>query len=80
MASRSCSCALAADDFPQPVIYMTGYTDDALLEHGLDPAGVVLLRKPVAEARLQRALRAAIRGAAGTRAPLDPDEREPSRG
>jgi two-component system, cell cycle sensor histidine kinase and response regulator CckA len=40
------------------VLYMTGYTDGALAEHGVLEAGISILRKPFTQAQLIRSLEA----------------------
>jgi PAS domain S-box-containing protein len=51
--------------FPElPVLYMSGYTDEALASHGVGGVGVDLLEKPFVPAELVRRVRAMIdRGA-----------------
>jgi CheY-like chemotaxis protein len=42
------------------VIYMTGYTDDAIVQHGVLNPGIVLLRKPFTSETLGRKIREAL--------------------
>jgi len=44
------------------VVYMTGYTDDAIVQHGVQKAGVTLLQKPFTPAALARAVRDVLDG------------------
>jgi len=49
------------------VVYMSGYTDDALAHHGILDAGVILLHKPFPPDMLARTVGSALRAApAGT--------------
>ena len=45
------------------VLYMSGYTDDALLDHGALQDGVVLLQKPFTTTQVLRVVRAVLDGA-----------------
>lgn len=42
------------------VVYMSGYTEDAIVHHGVLEAGIVLLEKPFTEADLARTIRAVL--------------------
>jgi two-component system, cell cycle sensor histidine kinase and response regulator CckA len=42
------------------VVYMSGYTEDAIVHHGVLEAGIVLLEKPFTEADLARTVRAVL--------------------
>jgi PAS domain S-box-containing protein len=50
-----------------PVLFMTGYTDDAVLRHGVSEAGVALLQKPFEPQGLALKVRAVLDGAAARR-------------
>ncbi len=45
-----------------PVLYMSGYTEDAIMHHGRLDAGAELLQKPFRRADLARALRKVLDG------------------
>ncbi|MCC6409050.1 MAG: PAS domain S-box protein, partial [Planctomycetes bacterium] len=44
------------------VIYVSGYTDDAVLRHGIDTASVLFLQKPFTRAALAKKVRMALDG------------------
>jgi two-component system, cell cycle sensor histidine kinase and response regulator CckA len=53
--------ARARDLYPGlPVLYMTGYTDDTILRHGVETAEVELLRKPFSPRLLVHAIKKTI--------------------
>ena len=45
-----------------PVLYMSGYTEDAIMHHGRLDTGSELLQKPFRRADLARAVRKALDG------------------
>jgi two-component system cell cycle sensor histidine kinase/response regulator CckA len=47
------------------VVYMSGYTDDAILRHGVSHKGEAFLGKPFSPGALVRKLREILRPAAG---------------
>lgn len=51
------------------VLFMTGYSRDALVHHGRLDAGVSLLQKPVTQRDLAKGLRALLKGSAGRQSP-----------
>jgi len=46
------------------VVFMSGYTDDAIIQHGVADAQTLLLRKPFGPGELERAVRAVLDAAA----------------
>jgi FixJ family two-component response regulator len=50
-----------------PVLYMTGYTDDMILRHGVETAEVELLRKPFSPRLFVYAIKKTIARAARSR-------------
>ncbi|MFO0723091.1 MAG: ATP-binding protein [Myxococcota bacterium] len=46
-----------------PVLFMSGYTDDAILHHDMLEAGVTLLQKPISPANLAARVRSLLDGA-----------------
>ncbi len=46
------------------VVYVSGYTDDAMLRHGIDDPGVAFLQKPFSRDALLRKVRATLDGSA----------------
>jgi signal transduction histidine kinase/ActR/RegA family two-component response regulator len=51
------------------VLFMTGYSRDALVHHGRLDVGVSLLQKPVTQRDLAKGLRALLKGSAGRQPP-----------
>jgi signal transduction histidine kinase/ActR/RegA family two-component response regulator len=51
------------------VLFMTGYSQDALVHHGRLDVGVSLLQKPVTQRGLAKGLRALLKGSAGRQPP-----------
>jgi two-component system, cell cycle sensor histidine kinase and response regulator CckA len=58
------------------VVYMTGYTDDEILRHGVQQDSVIVLNKPFTASQLAKALREALgENAAAPRAVLNSKQR-----
>jgi two-component system cell cycle sensor histidine kinase/response regulator CckA len=56
------------------VLYMSGHTDDAILQHGVTQAGTGFLQKPFTPDVLERRIRELL-GRAGSVAAPQPDSR-----
>jgi two-component system cell cycle sensor histidine kinase/response regulator CckA len=44
------------------VLFMSGYTDDAILQHGIIDSGVAYLQKPITPSSLTRKVREVLGG------------------
>jgi DNA-binding response OmpR family regulator len=47
------------------VLFMSGYTDDAILQHGVLDSGVAYLQKPLTPTSLAQRVREVLRGGSG---------------
>jgi two-component SAPR family response regulator len=47
------------------VLFMSGYTDDGILQHGVLDSGVAYLQKPLTPTSLTRKVREVLRGGNG---------------
>ena len=56
MSGRELALSIAASRPETKVLYMTGYTDGAIAEHGVLETGISMLRKPFTQAQLIRSL------------------------
>ncbi len=65
MSGRDLATQLTALRPHMKVLYMSGYTDDATLRHGILPRGTSFLQKPFTPEVLVRAIHDIIHGAAG---------------
>jgi len=66
---RILSEELARRNSELKVLFMTGYSRDALVHHGRLDVGVSLLQKPVTQRDLAKGLRALLKGSAGRQPP-----------
>jgi CheY-like chemotaxis protein len=69
MSGRELARALAAAGRPVPVLYTSGYTNDAIVHHGVLDDEFMLLQKPFTPDALARAVRRALDAATALAAP-----------
>jgi two-component system, cell cycle sensor histidine kinase and response regulator CckA len=62
MSGRELAARLAPLRPAMKVLYMSGYTDDAILQHGIIDSGVAFLQKPITPTSLTRRVREVLRG------------------
>jgi CheY-like chemotaxis protein len=74
MSGRELAQRLATSRPDTKVLYMTGYTDGAIAEHGVLEAGISILRKPFTQAQLTRSLDGIFEAQPDTPAPITPKE------
>jgi two-component system cell cycle sensor histidine kinase/response regulator CckA len=81
MGGRRVAQLLHASRAAMRVIYMSGYTDDAITRHGVLEPGLAFLQKPFTVDRLLRRVREVLDGpvqpADPAASPEDPTDREP---
>ncbi len=65
MSGRQLADRLATMRPEMKVLFMSGYTDDAILLHGILDSGVAFLQKPLTPASLSRKVREVLDGRRG---------------
>ncbi|MGO9834737.1 MAG: response regulator [Polyangiaceae bacterium] len=66
MSGRQLAERLATMRPEMKVVFMSGYTDDAILQHGVLDSGVAYLQKPLTPSSLTKKVRAVLGGGNGT--------------
>jgi CheY-like chemotaxis protein len=74
MSGRELAEALLEQRPETRLLYMSGYTDDAVLRHGVEASGALLLQKPFGGADLARRVREALARPEAPRPERDGDQ------
>lgn len=71
MGGRALADRVRSADPATRVVYMSGYTDDAIVRHGIETATDAFLRKPFTPTSLARKVREVLDGRTGTLRPAE---------
>ncbi len=66
MSGPQLAALLAKSRSSTPVVYMSGYTDDAIVQHGILEPGIDFITKPLLPENLAKKVREVLDRRAGT--------------